>query len=71
MMVYAAYALLVAHVALGALQSEASPWLAAVLGCGMATLFALHLAAARREAPADRPAFDAGEFAGIPEAARA
>ena len=67
MAVYAAYALLVAHVALGALQSETSPWLAAVLGCGMAALIALHLAAARHEAAADRPSMDAGEFAAIPE----
>src|SRR5438477_559630 len=45
MMVYVAYALLVAHVALGALQSETSPLLAMVLGIGMATVLALHLAA--------------------------
>jgi sulfoxide reductase heme-binding subunit YedZ len=67
MMVYVAYALLIAHVSLGALQSETSPWLAATLGCGMLTLIALHLAAANGEARTDQPAFDAGEFATIPE----
>ena len=67
MMVYAAYGLLIAHVALGALQSETSPWLALVLAAGMATLIALHLAAARRETHADTPSFDAGEFSTIPE----
>jgi nitrite reductase/ring-hydroxylating ferredoxin subunit/DMSO/TMAO reductase YedYZ heme-binding membrane subunit len=67
MMVYTAYALLVAHVALGALQSETSVWLSLVLAAGMATLVTLHLLAARREAPADAPAFDAGEFQTIPE----
>jgi len=54
MMVYVAYALLVAHVALGALQSETSPLLAMVLGIGMATVLALHLAAARRERKIDQ-----------------
>jgi len=34
-MVYAGYALIVSHVALGALQSERSPWLAGVLACGI------------------------------------
>jgi DMSO/TMAO reductase YedYZ heme-binding membrane subunit/nitrite reductase/ring-hydroxylating ferredoxin subunit len=67
MMVYVAYGLLVAHVALGALQSETSVWLSVLLAAGMATLIALHLAAARREARTDTPAFDAGEFETIPE----
>ncbi|MEZ5398434.1 MAG: ferric reductase-like transmembrane domain-containing protein [Bryobacteraceae bacterium] len=49
MLVYIAYALLVAHVSLGALQSERSPWLAAILGAGLATLCILHLAAAAKE----------------------
>jgi nitrite reductase/ring-hydroxylating ferredoxin subunit len=49
MLVYAAYALLVAHVALGALQSETSLWLAGVLGVGIATVGTLHLAAGLRE----------------------
>src|SRR3954469_17785474 len=54
MMVYVAYVLLVAHVALGALQSETSPLLATVLGAGVATVVALHLAAAFRERKIDR-----------------
>lgn len=49
MFVYPAYALLVGHVALGALQSETSPVLAATLGAGMTTLIALHLAADVKE----------------------
>src|SRR6266702_1596898 len=46
MLVYVAYTLLVAHVVLGALQSETSLVLAAVLALGMATVVSLHLAAA-------------------------
>ena len=52
--VYVAYAALVLHVALGVLQDEASPWLAGLLGLGMATVLGLHVAAALRESPADR-----------------
>jgi sulfoxide reductase heme-binding subunit YedZ len=52
--VYAAYALVVAHVALGALQDERSPALAALLAAGMAAIFGLHLAAAARERRLDR-----------------
>ncbi|HVS64816.1 MAG TPA: Rieske 2Fe-2S domain-containing protein [Thermoanaerobaculia bacterium] len=54
MAVYLAYALLVLHVALGALQSERNPLLAVVLGAGIAWLVVLHLLAARREGTADR-----------------
>src|SRR5436190_9570069 len=49
MLVYLAYALLVAHVTLGALQSETSPVLASALILGVATVLSLHLAAAFRE----------------------
>ncbi len=49
MLVYVAYTLLVAHVTLGALQSEASPVLASALIVGVATMLSLHLAAAFRE----------------------
>jgi nitrite reductase/ring-hydroxylating ferredoxin subunit/DMSO/TMAO reductase YedYZ heme-binding membrane subunit len=49
MLVYAAYGLLVAHVTLGALQSERSPLLAGVLLAGVATVASLHLAAAFRQ----------------------
>src|SRR5207249_7830655 len=44
MLVYAAYAFLIAHVTLGALQSETSPILAIVLGVGLATVLSLHVA---------------------------
>jgi sulfoxide reductase heme-binding subunit YedZ len=54
MMVYFAYALLVAHVTLGALQSERSPVLASVLIVGVAIVLTLHLAAAFRERRVDR-----------------
>jgi DMSO/TMAO reductase YedYZ heme-binding membrane subunit/nitrite reductase/ring-hydroxylating ferredoxin subunit len=49
MLVYVAYGLLIAHVALGALQSETSPVLATILGTGMTAVTALHLAAAVKE----------------------
>lgn len=48
MMVYIAYALLVAHVALGALQSETSPVLTAALITGVTIVVTLHLVAAFR-----------------------
>jgi nitrite reductase/ring-hydroxylating ferredoxin subunit/DMSO/TMAO reductase YedYZ heme-binding membrane subunit len=75
MLVYAAYALLVAHVTLGALQSERSPLLAALLGVGLATVLSLHLAAARHERGldaakppvADDDFIDVGEAVSIPE----
>lgn len=54
MMVYVAYALLVAHVTLGALQSETSPVLASVLIVGVTTVLSVHLAAAFREKRIDR-----------------
>jgi len=54
MLVYVAYALLVAHVTLGALQTETNPLLALTLILGVATVLALHLAAAFREKRVDR-----------------
>jgi len=48
MLVYLAYMLLVAHVVLGALQSETSPLLACSLVVGAITVMSLHLAAAFR-----------------------
>jgi len=42
MLVYVAYALLVAHVTLGLLQSETSPLLAAGTGVGLFTVITLH-----------------------------
>ncbi len=61
MMVYAAYALLVAHVALGALQDERSPWLAGMVGAGLVAILSLHLAAAWRERRIDREVGAAAE----------
>jgi nitrite reductase/ring-hydroxylating ferredoxin subunit/DMSO/TMAO reductase YedYZ heme-binding membrane subunit len=49
MLVYVAYALLIAHVTLGLLQSETSPVLAAGAGLSLITIFSLHLAAAWKE----------------------
>lgn len=46
MAIYLAYALLVAHVALGALQSENSRWLAACLFAGVFVVCGLHITAA-------------------------
>jgi len=57
--VYLAYALVIAHVALGALQDERSPWLTAALGCGLVMILGLHLAAALRESRTDRAAASA------------
>jgi nitrite reductase/ring-hydroxylating ferredoxin subunit/DMSO/TMAO reductase YedYZ heme-binding membrane subunit len=54
MMVYVAYALLVAHITLGALQSEPSPLLAGSLILGVAAVVSLHLVAAFREKKIDR-----------------
>ena len=51
--VYVAYALLIAHVSWGALQSETSPVLALTLAVGAVTVAALHLIAGRRELDAD------------------
>ncbi len=52
--VYLAYALLVAHVALGVLQAERAPALAIALAAGLAWILGLHLVAGWREGGADR-----------------
>jgi sulfoxide reductase heme-binding subunit YedZ len=49
MSVYAAYGLVVAHVAFGALQSERNPALAAAVAAGVVWMVGLHAAAAWRE----------------------
>jgi nitrite reductase/ring-hydroxylating ferredoxin subunit/DMSO/TMAO reductase YedYZ heme-binding membrane subunit len=54
MMVYFAYALLIAHVSLGALQSERSPWLVGLVIGGAVTLAMLHIAAGLRESRKDQ-----------------
>lgn len=51
--VYIAYALLVAHVALGALQSEPNLLLVALVSASVVTVVGLHLAAALRERRTD------------------
>lgn len=48
-LIYAAYALLVGHVGLGALQSETNPTFAAVVAVSVALVCGLHAAAALRE----------------------
>ena len=55
MLVYLAYALLIGHVTLGALQSETSPPLAAFVGLGLTILTVLHVAAAIVERRNDSP----------------
>ncbi len=69
--VYLAWALLVLHVALGVLQAETSPVLAALLLAGVAWILGLHLVAAFRERTLDRPAagawVDVGPLQDIPE----
>jgi sulfoxide reductase heme-binding subunit YedZ len=54
MMVYAAYALLVLHVAFGVLQAETSPLYAILMGAGLVSMLGLHITAARKEAALDR-----------------
>lgn len=54
MLVYAAYALLVMHVALGALQTQRGVWAASLAGLGVATIATLHLYAGWRERRRDR-----------------
>lgn len=54
MMVYLAYTLIVAHVSLGALQSETSLLLVGVMALSIVTIVSLHLVAAERERKIDR-----------------
>ena len=63
--VYLAYALIVAHVALGVLQSERSPWVAAALCAGVAWVLGLHLTAALRERRVDEAEASANELVDI------
>ena len=59
MLVYVAYGLLVAHVTLGALQSQKSPVPAAFLIAGLVTVLSLHMVAAWREWRVDHRALGA------------
>jgi len=61
MLVYVAYALLVAHVTLGALQTETNPVLAAALILGVAAVLSLHLAAGVHEKRVDQARHEAVE----------
>lgn len=54
MLVYVAYGLLVAHIALGALQSEQSTVLAITLMASLAVVLTLHIMAGLKEATIDR-----------------
>src|SRR5437016_8291758 len=54
MLVYLAYALLVAHVMLGALQADRNIVLAVLLGVGLVLVTALHLLAGAKERAVDR-----------------
>ena len=54
--IYPAYALLVGHIALGALQSETNPTFAVVTGLSVALVCGLHAMAAIKETRAARPA---------------
>ncbi|MEM1249561.1 MAG: Rieske 2Fe-2S domain-containing protein [Acidobacteriota bacterium] len=56
--VYVAYALLVAHVALGALQQERHPAYVVALCLGVLTLVSLHLAASRAGEPEELDALE-------------
>jgi nitrite reductase/ring-hydroxylating ferredoxin subunit/DMSO/TMAO reductase YedYZ heme-binding membrane subunit len=61
-LVYAAYALLIAHVTLGVLQAETSPILAVSLGFGLILVVGLHLAAAFKETALDKEIDSNEEF---------
>ena len=54
MLVYVAYALLVGHVALGAMQAEPGPAIPLLLGAGAALVIGLHLTAGLKERRFDR-----------------
>jgi len=66
MLAYAAYALLIAHVAFGTLQTDRNPALAGALAVGAAILVTLHVVAGRREARTDAEAArSAGGFVDV------
>jgi nitrite reductase/ring-hydroxylating ferredoxin subunit len=62
MLVYVAYALLVAHVTFGILQSEVSPVYSTAVALGLLSVIGLHVTAGLREIPADR---DSAREAGL------
>lgn len=73
MLVYAAYALLIAHVVFGAMQSERNVLYPVLLGAGVIGLGSLHLLAGLREVsrPRNAEAQLGDEFAGWIDAGRA
>jgi len=66
MLVYVAYGLLVAHVALGALQQERHPAYAIVVATGLASVIGLHLLAARSGEPEDLASLASSAGVGSP-----
>jgi nitrite reductase/ring-hydroxylating ferredoxin subunit/DMSO/TMAO reductase YedYZ heme-binding membrane subunit len=72
MALYAAYGLVIMHVALGHMQDDRSPWVPATLLGALVWVTALHVVAGRRERKADRPAapggwLTVGALASIPD----
>lgn len=70
LLIYPAYAAVVAHVALGALQATTNPILAMVVACGAAAVAGLHLLAhlAGRDGPEGRTGWiDVGPWHRIPD----
>ncbi len=67
MLVYVAYGLLVAHVMLGAIQSERSPVGPVVVGLGAAVVLSLHIATAMRERVVDEEPQPDGDRDGFVE----
>ena len=61
MAVYAAYGLVVMHVALGIMQNDRNPFIPALLASGFAGVTLLHLLAGWRERAGDRAGVRAGE----------
>lgn len=65
MLVYVAYALLVGHVALGALQDDRQGGFTALIAIGVVLVFGLHLAAGLRERPRDRLEAEPGDWVDV------
>ena len=67
MFVYLAYALIIAHVSLGALQSETNPVYAVLMAVGFIWIISVHLAAAFQEKKVDEKKNDGGDQEGYIE----
>lgn len=65
MMVYVAYALLIAHIALGALQNETSPVIFGIIAIGFVMVAGLHIYSGFNEISADKAVNDASEFTAV------